>query len=187
MILKPEDYYTQRNNKFDPFNACMNTTRVMFYKAIGVEYMHSNQMVDDDYFYSLLNSPRAIDYRDKKYPNLKNYNPTEIHGMYQWLDEQVIGHRIASFETGLTWEDFVHQMDIGKPVMTSGSFPEIAGHAFLVCGYKNGELQIADPWGDYRVNYAGSRGTKGYDVRMSREDFELHVKPGKNKWGHCVC
>jgi hypothetical protein len=106
--------------------------------------------------------------------------------MYKWLDVMITTKRQTDFQTDLTWDDFVHQIKIGKPVMTSGKFPNLDGHAFLVCGYKNGDLQLADPWGDYRLNYKGSRGTKGYDVRMNREDFEKYVKPGDKKWGH-IC
>jgi len=187
MLLKQNDYYTQRNNKFAPFESCMNTTRVMLYKALGIEYMKSTKYSDDDYFYRLLDSNQAKEFRDKRFPTMKDVHPTQIHGMYKWLDVMVIGRRITDFQTDLTWDDFVHQVKIGHPVMTSGKFPNLDGHAFLVCGFKNGELQLADPWGDYRLGYKGNRGTRGYDVRMNREDFEKYVKPGQSKWGHIVC
>ena len=37
ILLNPEDYYTHRNNKFEPFGVCMNTSRVMFYIAAGIK------------------------------------------------------------------------------------------------------------------------------------------------------
>lgn len=186
MILKPEDYYTQRNNKFAPFESCMNTSRVMFYKAAGIEYMTSSKYSDDDYFYRLLNSPDAKEFRDKKYPSLKEYPPNEIHGMMSWLDEIVTGKRRTDFKTDLTWDDFVYELKHNRPVMTSGKFPNLNGHAFVFIGYDRGELIAADPWGNPHLNYQGARGTKGYGVRYDREYFEEHVKPGENKWGH-VC
>ncbi|MDC7221636.1 MAG: C39 family peptidase [Spirochaetales bacterium] len=187
MILKPEDYYTQRNNKYDPFNACMPTTRAMLYSALGYNKPETD-LSFDDYIYHTLNTIEAMEFRDNKYPSLKGYPTHELHGMYgSYLDEKLFGKRLTDFRMDLTWDDFVSEIKRGRPVMTSGRFPGIDGHAFLICGYEAGELIIADPWGNYQVEYLGVRGTKGYGVRMNREDFEKIVKPGENKWGHiCV-
>ena len=184
ILLKPEDYYTQRNNRLNPTAACMNTSRVMFYKAAGITYIRDLDMSDDDYFYSLLDSDRAKVFRDSKYPNLLDYHPSEIHGIYgSWLDLQVVGRRITDFKTDLTWDDFVTQIACGNPVMTSGRFHGLSGHAFVFVGYddKKNELIAADPWGDPHTAY---KDVHGYGIRYNREYFNEHVKPGALKWGH---
>jgi len=186
ILLEPEDYYTQRNNRLHPTAACMNTSRVMFYKAANIAYVHESGTPDDDYFYSLLDSDRAKAFRDSKYPNLSDYHPTEIHGMYgSFLDPLVTGKRISDFHTDLTWDDFINQIALCKPVMTSGKFPGLLGHAFVFIGYddKTDELIAADPWGDPHTGY---KSVHGYGIRYNREYFNEHVKPGANKWGHLI-
>lgn len=188
ILLKPEDYYTQRNNKLYPSSSCMNTSRVMFYIAAGIPYKNDSKFSDDDYFYSLLNSPEAIEYANKKYPNLKHLPKNEIHGMYAWLDEKVTGKRRTDFKLDLLWDHFVYELSCGRPVMTSGRFPGLNGHAFVFVGYDKNkeELIAADPWGNPHFNYRGSRGKKGYGIRYDRKFFEDHVKPGEKKWAHIL-
>jgi len=189
MLLKPEDYYTQRNNKYAPFESCMNTSRVMFYKAAGIEYKNPTDLSDDDYFYLLLNSDECQDFAKKKYPNLCHLPNNEIHGLYgSWLDEKVTGKRRTDFYTDMTWNDFVTEIKRGRPVMTSGKFPGLNGHAFIFMGYdeKTKELIAADPWGNPHLNYRGSKATKGYGIRYTEDYFMEHVKPGISKWGHIL-
>ncbi len=188
-LLRPEDYYTQRNNRYSPFESCMNTSRVMFYKAAGIEYHNPTALADDDYFFSLLNTDEAITFCKEKYPNLYMYPPTQIHGMYgSWLDQKITGERRSNFKTNLTWEDFVNEVKNGRPVMTSGTFPGVDGHAFVFIGYDslNEELIAADPWGNPHMGYKGSRGLRGYGVRYDKAYFNKHVKPGEYKWAHVL-
>lgn len=189
MLLRPEDYYTQRNNRFEPYGACMNTSRVMFYIAAGIEYNNPSNLSDDDYFFSMLNTSDAKQFALKKYPNLSDYPPQEIHGMMIYLDRIVTGKRRTDFKTNLTWWDFVQEIKNGRPVMTSGKFPSINGHAFVFVGYDEDtdELIAVDPWGNPHLNYKGSKGQKGYGIRYNREYFNKHVKPGEYKWGHILC
>ncbi|MCP4325465.1 MAG: hypothetical protein GY787_27200, partial [Alteromonadales bacterium] len=170
ILLKPEDYYTQRNNKYKPYESCMNTSRVMFYIAAGIKYNNPTDLSDDDYFFTLLVSSDCKEFCLKKYPSLSDYSPQEIHGVYgSWLDEKVTGQRRTDFKTNLTWEDFVYELKNGRPVMTSGRFPGLNGHAFVFIGYDESteELIAADPWGNPHYNYKGSRGIKGYGVRYT--------------------
>lgn len=186
MLLEPQDYYTQRNNQFDPYASCMPTSRVMFYKAAGISYGNPSGFADDDYFYSMFDTAAAKAYRDAKYPNLKDLFPGEIHGMYSWLDERLTGKRWTDFRLDLDFYDIVEEIQKGHPVMTSGSFPSIKGHAFVFVGYDQGELIAADPWGNPHIDYKGARGQKGYGIRYDKEYFDEHVKPGEKKWGHIL-
>ncbi len=187
MLLKPEDYYTQRNNKYAPYASCMNTSRVMFYKAAGIQYTNDSDLSDDDYFYLLMNSEEAQIYSEKKYPNLSHLPNNEIHGLYgSWLDERVTGRRQSDFVTDLIWIDFVREIQRGNPVMTSGRFPGLPGHAFVFVGYDEdtNELIAADPWGNPHLGYKGPAGRKGYGIRYAEDFFNEHVKPGVKRWGH---
>lgn len=184
MLLKPEDYYTQINNKHVPSVACMNTSRVMFYLAAKIPYTHKAGTADDDYFYELLDTDNAKDFAKAKYPWLKGLPPNELHGMYgSYLDKLVTGKRRTDFYTDLTWDGFITQIAIGNPVMTSGRFPRIPGHAFVFIGYDHNtkELIAADPYGDPHTGY---KSDKGYGIRYTKDYFEEHVKPGALKWGH---
>jgi len=204
MLLKPGDHYSQRNNPmvnseyFTVYghSACMPTTRVSFYKAAKIPYKNPSNLPDDAYFTELLISKEAVEFAKIKYPwavgqdgELK-YPPNEIHGMYgSWLDEKVTGKRRTDFKLDLIWEDFVYQVNVlKKPVMTSGMFPGLAGHAFTFVGYdpKAEELRASDPYGNPHLEYKGDMGVKGYDIRYNKEYFNEHVKRTDLKWGH-IC
>lgn len=189
IFLLPEDYYTQRNNKYYPASSCMNTARVMFYKAAGIHYVNNSGLPDDDYIFSLLDSDEAKEFAINKYPNLSHLPVRMIHGMYgSWLDEKLTGRRRSDFLTDLSWERFVYEMGRARPIMTSGRFDNINGHAFVFVGFdeETNELIAADPWGNPHVNYEGRSGGKGYGIRYNRQYFEKHVKPGELKWGHVL-
>jgi len=186
MLLNATDYYTQRNNEYEPYSACMNTTRAMLYSCLGLKIDTGGESLDD-YIWKVLNSKEGIDYRDKNYPSMKNYPPNQIHGIYgSWLDEQLFGKRITRFRSNLSWDDIKAEIDKGYPVMTSGKFPGLNGHAFLICGYTPTDLVIADPWGNFHVGYKGQGGKSGYGILMNKDEFDTHVKPGRLKWGHVV-
>jgi len=203
MLLKPEDHYSQRNNPmvnsefFTVYghSACMPTTRVSFYKAAKIPYTNPSDLPDDAYFTELLISKEAVEFARIKYPwAFKDGKciipPNEIHGMYgSWLDKKVTGKRRTDFKTDLTWEDFVCQVAVLKnPVMTSGSFPRLPGHAFTFVGYdpKTEELRVSDPYGNPHLGYKGKEGVKGYDIRYNKEYFNEHVKKTGLKWGHVL-
>ena len=203
MLLKPENYYTQRNNPTVRDNdfelvgdvQCMPTSRVMFYIAAGIKYTNPSNLPDDAYFTSLLITDEAIEFARNKYPwAFKDGKcvipPNEIHGMYgAYLDEKVTGKRRTNFKLDLIWKDFVYQLDVLKnPVMTSGIYPGINGHATVFVGYdpKTDELRNVDSWGNPHLGYKGEMGAKGYDIRYNREYFNEHIKNGGLKWGH-IC
>lgn len=194
ILLKPEDYYTQRNNTINPNIACMPTSRVMFYIGNNIKYHNPTKLADDDYFMSLLNTQEAKDFCYKKYPwayNSKNPDksipPNEVHGMYHsWLDIKVTGKRQSDFVTNLYFDDYVKYItERKKVVMTSGTFGTLLGHAIVFIGFdsKTQELIIADPWGDYKSMY---KNTRGYGIRMNCDEFNNHIKPSESfqKWGH---
>lgn len=203
MLLKPENYYTQRNNKTQKDDdlvvtggvACMPTARVMFYISAGIPYTNPTNLADDEYFTSLLISDEAVEFARKKYPWAFDgekvlYPPNEIHGMYgSWLDQKVTGKRRTDFRMDLSWEDFVVQISVlKKPVMTSGRYPGIDGHATVFVGYdpKTKELRNADPFGNPHLNYKGELGVKGYDIRYTKEYFNEHIKKGDGKYAHIL-
>lgn len=189
-ILKPEDYYTQRNNKLFSNSACMPTARVMFYLANGLKIINPTGMPHDDYITSILDTEEAKAFCYEKYPFAKEQDipPREVHGMYNsYVDKIVVGKRVSDFKIDLIWSDFVTSICQRKAIMTSGKFTEagILGHAFVVTGLENGSLRISDPYGDFTRNYSVAN---GYDVPMSYGDFLRHVKVADKsfKWGHVI-
>lgn len=189
-LLKPDDYYTQRNNKLHASSACMPTSRVMFYLANGLKILNPTRMPHDDYITHILETEEAKEFCYSKYPFAKTGNipPREVHGMYNsYVDPIVIGKRVSDFRTDLTWSDIMFEIGSNKAVMTSGSFPEanISGHAFCITGVDQGSLLICDPYGDFTTNY---RIELGYAVKMSYIEFLALVKqPTKAfKWGHVI-
>lgn len=202
MNLKAEDFYTQRNNQWDDprtphherIEACMPTTRVMFYKGNRITFDNPSDLADDDFFMKTLRSDMAYEYAEKHFPGLAHdYPPNQIHGMYQWLDEVVCGHCLSIFnDKGLTFKKAMSYVKDGKCLMVSGRFEEagLNGHAFLIAGYFNDDLLIADPWGDYRNNYKpimtdrGKAKYGGFGVVMNESDFNKILKWGETKAYH---
>lgn len=209
ILLKKEDYYTQRNNPtvygdnpdvegnrdyiLKASSQCMPTSYVMFLKANKIPYQNHSGLPDDAYFAQTLVTEKAWEFAKSKYPNLieAGIPPNEIHGMFgSYLSPIVCGRRVSDFSTDLNWDFFANQVRSGKAVMTSGKFPEahIDGHAFVFIGYDETtqELIVADPWGNPHLNYIGTEGAKGYGIRYNKKFFQDHVKPGLTKWAHIL-
>ncbi len=182
--LSTEDYYTQRNNKIRPMASCMPTSYVMFLKGNNIHFGNSSGMQDDDYFMSILNTDNARKFCLKKYPWSEGLEPETVHGMYgAYLGFFICGKRVSDFNTHLQYDHYLELIEQGRVIMTSGSFPGLAGHAFCVIGIHGDDLILADPWGDF---HSGYKDHAGYGVRMNKEEFIKHIKPvgEETKWGH---
>ncbi len=192
--LKPNDYYSQRNNKWDDpltsikeaFIACAPTSRAMFYRGNKIEFTNPTDLEDDDYFMRELRTPEAWDFAREKYPALVagGFYPNEIHGMYHsYLDPLVCGHRVSDFiPSGITWDKIHYLIEKGRVIMTSGKLPEskIAGHVFCFIGkMDDGRLLVADPYGN---PWTGYKDKNGYAIPYTREQFDKYV----NHWGHVL-
>jgi hypothetical protein len=196
-----DDYFTQRNNPVVhdagtgltvmPYEACMPTARVMFYKGNRIAYTNPSHLPDDAYLTSVLIAPEALALATKKYPELvaAGFPPNQIHGMYHsYLDPLICGRRTSDFRTDLSFDDYVDLIKAGRVVMTSGAFQgrkgPINGHAFVLVGIDaDGSLLMADPYGIFHTNYDSDQ---GYLVPMTRDEFVAHVKPvgALHKYGH---
>jgi len=183
--LLPEDYYTQINNLKKPLVACMPTARVMFYKGNKIPFNYPKGKQPEDYFMELLNTPAAIKFARKKYPDI-DLPPNQIHGMYgTYLDPIVVGRRTSDFTTDLTIDGIKKLLDEGQVIMTSGRFSvRIDGHAFVIIGYYDNGFYLGDPFGDFRDGYK-TRG-KGYKIPMTFDEYRKIGKPinSVGKWGH---
>ena len=203
--LKREHYATQLNNKWDdkdtPFHdrlvACKNTSRVMFYLGNGRSYQTDPSKIwsDDDYFMTLLLSPAAREWAKKRYGGWAlTFKPlNQLNEIYpEWLDIQVCGSQVSFFTDTATWDQFVAVVTQGGVIQTSGKFPyknkagnrEIIDHSVAVVGidgFKN--LLLADPFGDYRTEYADP---SGYLIPMNKDQFHEMIKaPNRvSKWAH---
>ena len=185
VLLKPSDYYSQRNNTVKPLAACMATARVMWLLANGITFRSPLGKQPEDYFMELLNSEEAIEFCRAKYPWSEGIPPNEVHGMYgSWLDERVTGKRRSNFLTNLSWDSYLCYLDNGHAIMTAGAFPTTDGHAVVAIGIREDRtaLRLADPHGDWRTDYTDEH---GYDVPLLRADFDRFISgDGSGKWGH---
>ena len=182
--LKADDYYSQRNNTVNPFEACMPTSRVMWYCGERIPWTAPQGEQPEDYFMELLSGEAARKFCTEKYPWSVNVPPNEVHGMYgSWLDPHVTGARRSDFRIDLKWQDYIDLIDSGHVIMTAGAFPTTKGHAVCVIGYEDAAtLILADPYGDYTTDY---KSPNGYGVRMIRPDFERIINGNEaGKWGH---
>lgn len=189
ILLPSSEYYSQRNNKYDPLNACMPTSYVMYLIANKIPYTNKSMelfdefLPDDDFIYRVLNTDEAKDFCYKKYTWAKNIPPNEVHGMYSsYLEPIICGKRYSDFYTNLNYDKVVTLIDNDVAVMTSGKFENIDGHAFTIIGHDR-ELLIADPYGNFHSNY---KDVRGYCITMNRSEYEKIVKGSDidNKWGH---
>lgn len=200
--LKPEDYYSQRNNFFSPLIACMPTSYVMFCLGNKLPFvnksleMFGKKYTDDDFIFALLDTQEAKDFCYKKYPWAYNDNPKkcipprEVHGMYNtYLEPLLFNKRYSDFVTNLTYNDIMARMLKKQVIMTSGEFLSVGilGHAFCFIGYDGfkDNLVVADPYGNFHTNFIS---TKGYGISMNEREFMSIVKPTGSiqKWGRVL-
>lgn len=196
LLLKSDDYYSQRNNRIRPLAACMPTARVMFYLANGISFDSPPGMQPEDHFMEILNSDDAIAFCHKKYPwttNRRDLNgkrlpdipPNEVHGMYgSYLDGRVTGKRRSDFSTSLSWESYLKYLDNGHAIMSAGDWPGTDGHAVLFMGFsRDGEtLFTADPYGNPWNHYIDAH---GYAIAVTRDQFDMYVTQFPGTTGKC--
>jgi len=185
LLLKADDYYSQRNNLINPTASCMPTARVMWYIANDIGFESPQNMQPEDHFMELLNSPEAVAFCRQKYPWSDGIPPNEVHGMYgAWLDERVTGKRRSDFVTSLHWSDYYKYLDNGHAIMTAGAFPTTHGHAVVFIGFQPGADvdYIADPWGDFRLDYADRH---GYAIPMTESEFDRIITQFPGTSGKC--
>ena len=180
MRLKPEDYYTQRNNITDPNGACMPTARAMFYIANNIEFKNDSKYPADEYFMRLLRTKDAYIFAQNKYPELAKlgYPPNMIHGMYHsYLDHIVCGKQVSDFHMEYDFDTMVRAVET-QAVMTSVTFPQygIKGHAIVFTDVIDGKLFASDPFGNPHFGYRGENGKKGYAVEWDREYYDKYCK-----------
>lgn len=190
MLLEPTDRYSQRNNTYKPFSACMPTSFVMWCIAenLDIEERLKENAPVDNWCMVELNTDDAIAFAIMKYGDLikQKYSPNEIHGMYHsWIEPLIFGEIKSDFiyaaensDKGFTFDEYIDIIRSGHAIWTSGKYQgmhgPIEGHASLFAGEDNGQLRIVDPYGNFHFNF---RDDQGYDVRMNEQEFIDYIKP----------
>lgn len=201
ILLRRSDRYSQRNNPYKPYAACMPTTFVMWCIAsrIDIESKIPQGLAADDHCMRMLNTNEAMLFAQKKYPDLMRagYFPNEIHGMYHsYLEPLIFGKTLSDFiyadektESGLTFAEYKSIIELGHPIWTSGAYDgakgPIEGHANLFCGINGENLLNVDPYGNFHTNYTDD---SGYGIEYTEQEFNEHIKPlgSKRKNAHIL-
>lgn len=144
-------YRSQRDNKYSPTTTCNVTALAMALSCLGVE-------VSEDDLYLKANSKRYQRYALKignwidKFIKRRKLN--QVWKILEKLaDEALGGKEKATFKSNwLTMSDIISRINIGQPVLISGSFTH-GGHIVCVVGHNSIGLICADPWGDWNQKY----------------------------------
>jgi hypothetical protein len=200
-LSKPEDYYSQRNNRIRPHSACVPTSLIMKLEYDKIPFPRSSNQPEDDLVHFIDTDPRvrnfyanhAESWIRKEFASKKPANeihPVMAYGISLWCGTPI------EFVWDMYLQDFVDGLDRGESFVISGDFPfersdgiEIEiGHAVCLVGYQKafGRINnfiIDDPYGNYHTKYQSS---KGDDILLPVADFNKLIKNRNkhHKWAY---
>lgn len=188
MILLPEDYYySQRNNKLQKEVACNVTSYAMYGACMGwhkeLEKKAKGVSLSlDDYFMSLLMTKEAKTFCKAMGSTAP---PWETFRMFpEYLEPLLFGETRSCIDWNMNFDKVLSCLGDDLPVMQAGDYiyktrrgMKVIGHYNCVIGKSGNTLRLADPEGDYLTYY---KSKKGYDVFMSREQWEYHIHKQSN-------
>lgn len=199
-------YYTQRNNKIKPGEACNVTSIISALSAAGwpvAQSVPAGIQPEDSLMRFLLTDPvslaewRRLDPDGRHPPN--EWHSILARGANRWLRRSEGGGILRSsvdavvFTENSSAAEIALQIREGGAAAVSGLFVLADGrklnHVVSVVGIVgHGDPDafiLDDPWGDYRTSYAEHNGN---DVEMPMADFLSIVKfPGApRKMAHLV-
>ena len=189
----PDGYFSQRNNRRDPYAACNVTAMVD--AAVAARWPMPEPKADEDpqpedrlmLFIETDSECRhlwaTLDPAGKIPPN--QWMSVLCLGLNRW-----IGEPIAQFAEAADWRQMVGQLALGGTCVVCGDFPRTSGHVVALVGAEMEGAQVInwiidDPYGNYLTNYESERGD---DVRMPHADFLriLRTSGSERKWCHFI-
>jgi len=183
-----DDYYSQRNNRYNPLSACLVTSFVMALAVEGVPlveagaplthdwpiFVYPSGLQPEDALLTLLRSPWGYEMRDQySWAKREDVAPNEVHMVVSEAVNRLVGKKVTVFETNKTIHHIFRQLEVGHPLVITGSFTDF-GHAVTVVGatYTPGgeikEIIVDDPYGNYKTNY---RSRKGNNIHIPVMEF----------------
>lgn len=207
-ISRPEDYYTQLNNKIVPHSSCNTTSMIEALVVADIPFAYPKDMQPEDYLTQIMNSERVLRRYREKYPHLYElgYSPAEVHELLSWaVNNILVAADVTEFSAHTSIQQIVFDIaDRGRPVVVSTEMTR-SGHIVTVVGIVTSQKGIErvrevervepemvtyfiidDPYGNYYSDYKDQRGN---DVRMPYPDFNELVKTvcdSENKWAHRI-
>ena len=149
-ISKEKDYYTQRNNRIDPLNACSVTSMVMALSYIGVDFTEFEKrgiQPEDDLlqflrtnpevynFYELIDPYRAREWKNNP-SNPLAIPPNEYHSVLAYGTNLWLGKKdVVTFHTNFTIFSIVQELAYKKsPLVQSAKWGNL-NHIFCTVGF----------------------------------------------------
>jgi hypothetical protein len=183
ILGNPNQYYTQTNNAqvhlFEDYFqkkkmiSCGPTVLAM---ALDISAwtldVFANGEQPEDSILMILHNPANLElFKKIRDIDYDIYPPNEVPQLYPAVTEMIYQDKnVCHFKWGLTLDMCKYLIDNDICVMISGDFPA-GGHFVLIVGYEDNELIFNDP---YNLQWPDNN---GYNRRMSKEFFEINVKP----------
>lgn len=193
-VSEGKDYYSQRNNRIDPMNACQVTSLVMAASYVPRVWE------------AFIRSPYFSAYREYDQPEDRFHKAMldwgmdpEVHGSLMSAFNRWVGSPLDFFSTMVSLGQVLDELQKGLPVVMSGTFPghparmeKPYGHVVCLVGAEwdsdgpsglPDRWIVDDPYGNTMDNWKGS----GNDVPIPHHLFNAWMKACGDadcKWAH---
>jgi len=160
-------YFTQRDNRNDPYGTCNVTSVAMCLDYYGVRPKVVGKQLEDELFEYIKANRMQVTLHSDLVKVFKAYGVTSI------------------FSTTTAYQDIKRYLQKDCPVVFSGKFTP-PGHIVVIVGYNDDEgyYIIHDPWGDWNTGYTKQ---DGRFVKYSYRDmFNLSYNGSKATWAHLL-
>jgi hypothetical protein len=181
-----DKYYSQLNNKLDPYISCQVTSMVMGLDIAGYNLDPINKLPcskdyqpEDKLRWFMLNDPVVQDYWRKNFNN--NIPAPEWAPCMVFAVNRLYNERIVYFDDVLTQEEIIEDLEKGLPIYISMKFPDnknfsgkpspVDGHIVLIVGIQEDSILINDP---YKNHLTGDR--DGFKNIYNSAQYTKHAK-----------
>lgn len=174
-------YFTQRDNKNNPYGTCGPTSISMVLSYLGIVPSEGLQLEDEIWNY--LESPEGQEYFEQNFPwAIGKYHANNVAGMLKWVVETK--YNLQDSLKILPWTQ-VKQILSQGPLVTSGQFTG-SGHVVCLIGLTVDEDPIFhDPYGNWEQGY--SRNQDGRATIYTKEKVLPILKPsGEKPYVHII-
>lgn len=160
-LSRHDQWYTQRNNRIYPLEACTPTSVVMALDIEGLDFPWCPTGVQpEDHLMDVLRGPIGRELQKKLTPWwVDRVPPNQVHLVVAHVVNRLYGRRVARWVPEGPLKRVAEEISSGHPVVIGGSFAGLS-HTVCVAGYdvETDELMLMDPFGDPRTEYRNQRG-----------------------------
>lgn len=205
-ISRPNDYYSQLNNKKFPLASCNTTSMVEALVVSGVDFPYPDGKQPEDHFTEIMETDEMYKMRDRYGDWTKQYRPAEIHMLLSWATNQkLVGRKVTRFSTEYPLQLLLFDLACRKrPCVVSGSFTS-SGHIVVMVGFNTlqkdvdlvdeprkirlsavKQIIVDDPYGNWYTDYEDHHGN---DIPFEFPDFNRLTNSSgdtEHKWAHRI-